>query len=77
MGVALLGERSYLYLIDLSKRNQPMTKKTLAFQAEVAQLLHLVTHDLRPLEPLEPQPFLLRNTPWRNVTRHSRWSRWS
>lgn len=46
MGVALLGERSYLYLIDLSKRNQPMTKKTLAFQAEVAQLLHLVTHSL-------------------------------
>jgi molecular chaperone HtpG len=35
-----------LYLIDLSKRNQPMTKKTLAFQAEVAQLLHLVTHSL-------------------------------
>ena len=46
MGVALLGERPYLYLIDLSKRNQPMTKKTLAFQAEVAQLLHLVTHSL-------------------------------
>ena len=46
MGVALLGECSYLYLIDLSKRNQPMTKKTLAFQAEVAQLLHLVTHSL-------------------------------
>jgi molecular chaperone HtpG len=37
---------SNLYLIDLSKRNQPMTKKTLAFQAEVAQLLHLVTHSL-------------------------------
>ncbi len=46
MGVALLGERPYLYLIDPSKRNQPMTKKTLAFQAEVAQLLHLVTHSL-------------------------------
>jgi molecular chaperone HtpG len=35
-----------LYLIDPSKRNQPMTKKTHAFQAEVAQLLHLVTHSL-------------------------------
>jgi molecular chaperone HtpG len=36
----------YLYLIDPSKRKQPMTKKTHAFQAEVAQLLHLVTHSL-------------------------------
>jgi molecular chaperone HtpG len=33
--------RLYLYLSDLV-----MTKKTLSFQAEVAQLLHLVTHSL-------------------------------
>ena len=34
-------ERLYLYFSDLV-----MTKKTLSFQAEVAQLLHLVTHSL-------------------------------
>jgi molecular chaperone HtpG len=34
------------YFIDSNARNIPMSKQTLSFQAEVAQLLHLVTHSL-------------------------------